>query len=270
MTKFPDHRAVNLDFFNSDHRPILINTRGLLCTGDLFKRSSFSFNHNWLLEDDYKEVHNNLWKFYENYTVLPKALADLASGMDNWARTKVGSLPKNIKKTRKRLDLLKEDDNYVLHKEPIEELEVSLEKLLNKEEIYWRQQSRTNWLSEGDRNITFFHKTASARRKRNWIYKLTDGFNNITSDHNQIERIVTDYYSALFNTLNPSNGDIEKIMELITPLVNRDMNDFLQPPSPRRKSKELCLILIFQRPLAQMALRLSFSKMPGRWWVTNS
>ena len=40
------------------------------------------------------------------------------------------------------------------------------------EEILWRQKSRKVWLSEGDRNTSFFHKMANAHRRRNMMFRV--------------------------------------------------------------------------------------------------
>jgi hypothetical protein len=41
-----------------------------------------------------------------------------------------------------------------------------IEMLLEQEEIHWLQRARANWLSQGDMHTSFFHKFASARRKK--------------------------------------------------------------------------------------------------------
>jgi hypothetical protein len=46
-----------------------------------------------------------------------------------------------------------------------------IEKLLEQEEIRWNQRSRANWLQNGDRNTSYFHSFATARKKRNCIKK---------------------------------------------------------------------------------------------------
>ena len=40
----------------------------------------------------------------------------------------------------------------------------TLDLLLQREEEYWKEQSRIDWLSEGDRSKKFFYQKASARR----------------------------------------------------------------------------------------------------------
>ncbi|KAJ6672520.1 hypothetical protein OIU85_013819 [Salix viminalis] len=44
--------------------------------------------------------------------------------------------------------------------------------LLNDEESYFRQKSRIQWLSQGDRNTKFFHRSVLHRRSRNTIHRL--------------------------------------------------------------------------------------------------
>lgn len=53
-------------------------------------------------------------------------------------------------------------------------LENDLEKLSAQEEVHWQQRARVNWLSQGDRNTTFFHSSASSRRQTNFIKGLYD------------------------------------------------------------------------------------------------
>lgn len=66
--------------------------------------------------------------------------------------------------------------------EKLSRLEILLEKLLTKEEIHWKQRSSNNWLHEGDRNTTYFHNTATDRRRRNTIHQLQTPKNTITTN----------------------------------------------------------------------------------------
>ncbi|KAK3205161.1 hypothetical protein Dsin_019207 [Dipteronia sinensis] len=53
-------------------------------------------------------------------------------------------------------------------------LENSMEKLLECEEIFWKQRSRAKCLAAGDRNSKYFHDRATARKKTNAIDMLID------------------------------------------------------------------------------------------------
>lgn len=44
--------------------------------------------------------------------------------------------------------------------------------VLQREEIYWKQKSRENWLKVGDGNMKFFHSLVKVRRNLNRIISL--------------------------------------------------------------------------------------------------
>ncbi|CAN0884881.1 hypothetical protein LINGRAHAP2_LOCUS14966, partial [Linum grandiflorum] len=54
------------------------------------------------------------------------------------------------------------------------QLDSELTTLEEDEEAYWSQRARTDWAQEGDKNTAFFHRKATARRRRNTISKLQD------------------------------------------------------------------------------------------------
>ncbi|KAK2635414.1 hypothetical protein Ddye_030206 [Dipteronia dyeriana] len=58
--------------------------------------------------------------------------------------------------------------------ENIRALERELDVLLTKEEIFWHQQSRENWLQWGDKNTKYFHVQALSKRARNTIKGIYD------------------------------------------------------------------------------------------------
>jgi hypothetical protein len=60
------------------------------------------------------------------------------------------------------------DENETIAKEQAALIEL----LLEQDEVHWMQRFRVNWLQHGDRNTSFFHQFASARRKKNFIKKL--------------------------------------------------------------------------------------------------
>lgn len=60
-----------------------------------------------------------------------------------------------------------------------------------------RQNSRVNWLALGDKNTTFFHAKAKARRCMNTISKIKDSQGNWVESHAAISKTILDLYTSL-------------------------------------------------------------------------
>lgn len=77
-----------------------------------------------------------------------------------------------MKRLNRRLEELnrKESSEEILGE--IVEAKLHLNTELDKEEKYWQQLPRANWLKMGDKNTAFFHKHASQRRRINQIRDL--------------------------------------------------------------------------------------------------
>lgn len=88
-----------------------------------------------------------------------------------------------------------------------------------------RQRSRVDWLKEGDRNTSFFHARASARRRNNKINFLRKADGSKCEDPEQIRCMVYDFYATLF-TSEPSYT-IDAVLEAIPKKVTEDMNEAL-------------------------------------------
>ena len=75
---------------------------------------------------------------------------------------------------------------------------MQLKEAYDKEEIFWSQKSRVQWLNEGDRNTHFFHSSVKGRRKRNKIHRLQRDDSSWTSTEEEIEEEVVKHYKDLF------------------------------------------------------------------------
>ena len=100
-----------------------------------------------------------------------------------------------------------------------------------REEIFWKQKSRVDWLQEGDRNTAFFHNTVKARRFRNSITSLVSTIGDQLFSKEEISLEATSYFSHLFSKEEPiSLGETRAILNCIPHLVSSSMNrDLLKP-----------------------------------------
>lgn len=78
--------------------------------------------------------------------------------------------------------------------------------------------------------MTFFHKTASALRKRNFIHRLRKDDNSFASTQSKIEDNITEFFSQLFSSQNPREDDIRKITNLVQCGVTQEMNNYFDTP----------------------------------------
>lgn len=69
---------------------------------------------------------------------------------------------------------------------------------IDKDERFWEQRMRTNWLKVGDKNSTFFHKYASVRRSRNRILSLQSNEGKETAEESELHSIARGYFMDLF------------------------------------------------------------------------
>lgn len=189
-----------------------------------------------MFEEDYKQILAIAWDNNKNSPNIYKALQEVSIHINNWAKEKVGSLSKIIKSTRRRLNSLRREAEDGKHSDEIRVVERELDKLFSKEEIYWNQRSRVNWLRAGNRNTSFFHKTALARRKRNKIRGQFKDRNIFQSNQKDIEAIVKNFYLDLFTTNHPGYGDIQRTAGLIKNTIPREDWAFYPHPSPKTKS----------------------------------
>lgn len=74
-----------------------------------------------------------------------------------------------------------------------------MERLYEEEEIYWRQRGADKELFEGDANTTYFHMSATGRKRKKSIVSLEHNGETVT-DQEKIRGIIYDYYKQLFGS----------------------------------------------------------------------
>ncbi|KAJ6756449.1 hypothetical protein OIU79_028773 [Salix purpurea] len=70
----------------------------------------------------------------------------------------------------------------------------SYHQLCRDEESYYKQKSRIQWLTLGDKNTSFFHRSLLHRRMRNQIITLEDGRGNVISNQKDMGNMAVNYY----------------------------------------------------------------------------
>jgi hypothetical protein len=77
------------------------------------------------------------------------------------------------------------------------ELQQEFLDILDREESFWRQRSRDNWLLQGDCNKAYFHRIENGCKRKSTIFSLKHGDSVIQGDEDLLQH-ATDFYKNLF------------------------------------------------------------------------
>lgn len=90
------------------------------------------------MEDDFEKVVKETWDNLNPDISLDMKLEGLANELTSWAKVKVDSIPREIKRTKEKLDNILNDERKSYDTNKVAHLENRLGKLLNQEETHWR------------------------------------------------------------------------------------------------------------------------------------
>lgn len=138
------------------------------------------------------------------------------------------------------------------------------EERIRQEEMLWKQKSRVQWLKCGERNTSFFRKSTIQHRATNRILSLkkSDGTKVFTRE--QIGSKLNSYFNSLLIDLNPDRTQgINKVIDVIPPLVMEEQNSLLLREFTEQELKKSSLPWPLTKPLDQMALQSNSLKLVG-------
>lgn len=157
----------HLPRLHSDHNPLLISLESNMVPS--LQHRPFQFQAMWLLNDQFQPWVESFWT--SSTDPLPDKLQELQLHLKNNAVVFANIFQ------RKRCLFNRLADFYralTIRFNPfLHNLEHSLRheyiKILDQEELLWKQKSRNSRFKDGDRNTEFFHMSTITRRRRNRI-----------------------------------------------------------------------------------------------------
>ncbi|KAF7147859.1 hypothetical protein RHSIM_Rhsim03G0112800 [Rhododendron simsii] len=164
---FNQSSVTHLETVGSDHNALLVNLRAISARN----RVPFRFDARWVNDDEVREIIRQSWassiQGSRSFSVVKK-IQTCRSSLTNWKRRKRADSGKVIEELKSKVFRLRNSD-----KGPppgtIQNLKWRLKLEWDKEEIFWKQKSRINWLQHGDKNTRFFHASVMQRRSTNRI-----------------------------------------------------------------------------------------------------
>ncbi|XP_021726831.1 uncharacterized protein LOC110693957 [Chenopodium quinoa] len=152
-------------------------------------------------------------------------VASCAHELGRWAADTFGSIPKKIREAEEKLKIIQVGamDNVRLAK--CRESSKEIDNLHLLEESYWHARARKNELRDGDKNTSYFHHKASARRAKNSIRGSENQDGRWVQDEQSINNVITDYFSQLF-TSDGTTG-LQEALGGISLVITATMNEEL-------------------------------------------
>lgn len=158
QNRFPFAQVYHECFIGSDHCPLIVNC----CHPPKRISRIFKFKSMWSTSPTCEEVIKRAWASPITRSPmhqLTQRLNACKRDLLTWSKTDFGNNKRLIAACKRQLahiqSLPPTPQNYrdhgVLHSQ--------LADLLTREEMFFHQRSRVNWLLYGDRNTVFFHAT---------------------------------------------------------------------------------------------------------------
>jgi hypothetical protein len=119
-----------------------------------------------------------------------------------------------------------------------EKLQRKWHQACREEENFWHQKSRCLWLEAGDKNTSYFHKQAEARKQFKKVSEIQVQNQTIT-DFEGIKEVAVDAFETLYSetqisTINPKDYPLS----LVPTLIQEDVNNKLTRAVHQQEIKE--------------------------------
>jgi hypothetical protein len=181
------------------------------------------FEQIWTRNEDHINRVKTTWCTSHGH--LDDRLKYTLNALHNWGTSIFGILPRQIKKAQKDLMELQQMQESQDLTQQINDKETELDKLLDGEEMWWKQRSRADWLQHGDKNTKFFHMKANQRKKKNTIKGIWDNQGVLQTTHEKIEETLLEHFQLLFQS-QPTQ-QINETVHMVKDKLNNEMRNFL-------------------------------------------
>lgn len=183
----------------------------------------FIFEHLWLNHDSCPRIVVKGWDVLVEGDMAGVAirLASCGAALDEWNLTEFGSIPYAVREKKRKLATLLYSSDLQATVAAIDQCQKDLKTLQEHDEILWRQRSCDKWVREGDQNTSFFHKSASRRKRHNTIREVRDIHDVLHTNNSDMGHAFVEYFSSIF-TSSADDVDSEVLEEITCSLSDGD------------------------------------------------
>lgn len=149
-------------------------------------------------------------------------LNQLRSFLTQWSRESFPNNRKLINELLEKLNACKNDCCDENGRTKAADIAKQIDCLWEKEEQYWAQRSRVQWLSYGDKNTKFFHTTTVQRRQRNKVSRIRNSNGVWVEKDEEVASCFSSFFKDLFHTVG--DRDFGKVLDHVDRVVSEEDN----------------------------------------------
>ncbi|GJS37025.1 RNA-directed DNA polymerase, eukaryota, reverse transcriptase zinc-binding domain protein [Tanacetum coccineum] len=235
---FLNVHATFLPYIISDH------TSSVLCIPTVIKKKTKAFKFSNYLTDKQEFMHivRDKWsqnvQGYHMYQVVQK-LKSLKTPLNKLGWSK-GNLFKRVESLRGQLQKIQTEIDNDPHNLNLREIEAVLVKDFHEaeedEEKFLFQQAKIQWLSDGDKNSSYFHRVLKGRNNRSKILKLNDD-NGVSYENEQIPLLFLKHFKDFLGKSHLVQ-EIEDCESLFQSRISEDVAAKMITNVPDKEIKE--------------------------------
>ncbi|XP_027150198.1 uncharacterized protein LOC113750422 [Coffea eugenioides] len=182
----------------------------------------WTWSNHWEEEGEIRQRLDRCLSSYERVQIFDKTRCQhLDTYASDHSMLFLNTEPHKIEELGKELDAVR-GSNPVNKKEVTAEIKKQLKEAYKKEEQFWCQKARIEWLRDGDKNTRYFHAHVKGRRTRNMIRKLQRDDGSWTTNEEEVIAEISDFFRGLFTS--GGRSDMTEMLEGIPHSITQDMN----------------------------------------------
>jgi hypothetical protein len=162
-----------------------------------------------------KKISEDPWQTFHNNLSSSRRI------LKQWVRKQKFSVEQVIQEKVQALNTIQMADNADLQEEE-HLINEELHRLLEQEDLKWRQQAKESWLQFGDRNTKYFHACASQKKQRSQLHRIKDTTGRWCTTKEDLEATFVSYFSELFRA--GTDIDMENCLSTVDQKVTGRMN----------------------------------------------
>ncbi|KAF9619067.1 hypothetical protein IFM89_005081 [Coptis chinensis] len=212
----------------SDHSPLL----GGNLTIPQPKNRPFKFFNMWCTHPTFRDTVPDSWQIPllgNSIFILMQKLKRLKGVLKKWNKDTFGNIKVKVEDETKKLEHMQEQfKKGNVTKEFIVQMvdqENQVELLLQQEQMFWKQKSRTKWDNDNDRSTKFFHAMANRNRSKSLITEMKNDEGITLDTQDEIGKHIVKHYFDKFRKVD-HNIDWELIHNMPQEMQSED-NEFL-------------------------------------------